>query len=174
MKPSIGEFLGEKTASFATAYEVPVQLMVEGFLGFLDREVDGVVEAQLASHKSQPDKRVLRQFENTLLRYEEPSYWCNFLEGLNKPGKSGGLLQKFLEWLKSKETGPVNRCLEEAAGILRDLYYGETARGVKHNYFPPIEEDDWQPLVAGLQQQLRPVVMRDLLLRTVRGVLYEP
>jgi hypothetical protein len=152
---------------------VAEQSLVESLLGLLDREIDKAVEDRLAAYKLQFDKRVLRQFENIVLRYEDPQQWRNFLVGLKKRGKLRGILEKFSEWLASEEDSPANNCLKGAAQILSELHYGETSGGTRRNLFPPLEEESWQPIAATLKKQLYPVTLRELLLRAVKRALYE-
>lgn len=173
MRPRVGEFLREQAISLTKGCEVSEQLMVESLLGLLDRELDKAVEDRRAVHKLQSDKRLLRQFENIVLRYEERQQWHNFLAGLKKRGKLRGVLENFSEWLASEENNPANDCLEEATRILSELHYGETSGGTRRNSFPPLEEENWHPIAATLKEQLRPIVLRELLLRAVKRALYE-
>jgi len=172
MKPHIGELLWEQVASFIAQRELSVQLQIESFLGFLDREIDKAVE-QLAAHTSR-NERLLRQFEDILLRYADCQPWRNFLKSLSKRGKLDSVLGKFLDWLTPEKENPAEPCLHDAAEILREFYYGEKANGARKNSSPPLEKENWEEMAEELTERLRPVVLRELLLRTVRKVLDKP
>lgn len=170
MKPRIGELLREQTASFIAQHEFSTQLQIESFLGFLDREIDKIVE-QLVIHPS-PNKRLLRQFEEILLRHTDVQLWRNFLKSLDKRGKLDGVLGKFLDWLT--KACPAEACLHDAAEILREFYYGKKEDGARKNFSPPLEEESWKEIAVEMKEWLHPVVLRELLLRIVREALDKP
>ena len=173
MRQNISEFLWEKATYLIARRELAERLMVESLLGLLDRAIDKAVESQLSAHDLRSDKRVLHQFENILLRYENPDHWRNFLEGLKRRNKLGGMLKELLQWFAPEDNGPANQCLDQSVNLLSEFHYGEI-KGVRRNSFPPMEEEDWQRFSALLKEQLRPVVLRELLLRAVKGALHGP
>ena len=185
MRISIGEFILAAAPSHEGEEQaLEKQLTQEIYLTLLEKHLTKLVEANAFPARS--DSPVLHQLENVLLRYDKPIKWRNFLDGLRKRKRwwnkeserwtsAPQWIRTLWEWLPDEDgnlptNNPADECLRNANQSMRQIYYPEDEYETSQ-VDAPLSEDDWETLEQQLSENLRIVVLRELLLRIVRRAI---
>jgi len=181
MRTSIGEFILTAVPSHEGEEQaLEKQLTQEVYLTLLEKHLIEFVEANAFPARS--DSPVLHQLENVLLRYDKPTQWRNFLDGLRKRKRwwneengrwtsAPQWIRLFWEWLPDERGNlqaetPADECLQKANQSRKEIYYPEED-DIPPLFFP----EDWEESAEHPPEQLRIAVLRELLLRIVRRAI---
>lgn len=175
MKASVSEFIQISVGAFYNNLPPKKQIVVDVYLDLLERCMAEAIDEHTLKRS---EEQILHQFENVLLRINDPKKWRTFLYNVCKrkgwsvndeiSDSAPEWIRDFCRWLPDKDgiwqNNKVDECIVGANGNLYSIYYSDN-RQAKTRL--TLSEDEWNELAEELYLVLRTAVLRELMLRLV-------